>query len=136
MKCSKTLSLKDCGDRSACPLTNTLDIIGDKWTLIVIRDMLFLDSRQYNDFLESPEGISTNILADRLKKLEEYGIIVRKAYRRNPTRYEYLPTSAGEALRPVIMAIAGWGVDHIDGTRIPDEKELAEIRKNRNRKKT
>ena len=128
MKRAKRLTVKDCGGRSACPLTNTLDVIGDKWTLLVIRDMMFPGKKQYKDFLESPEGISTNILADRLKKLEDYRIIGKKAYQTNPERYEYFLTEAGQALGPAIMQIAEWGLKHIEGTRGPTEKELREIR--------
>ncbi len=127
-KCDR-INVEDCGGRSTCPLTNTLDLIGDKWTLLVIRDMLFLGMKQFGDFLDSPEGISTNILTDRLKRLEEHGIVDKKSYQDNPVRYEYFLTPAGYALKPILMEIAGWGLTHIEGTKIPSEKELTEIRK-------
>ncbi len=126
-KKKKKLDVKDCAGRSTCPLTNTLDIIGDKWTLIIIRDMMFLGMKQYGDFLKSPEGISTNILADRLKRLEEYGVVTKSVYQTNPERYEYFLTDVGRALQPVIMAIAGWGLKYIDGTYAPSEEELRQM---------
>jgi len=71
--------------RSVCPITNSLDLLGDKWTLLIVRDLV-LGKKQYQEFLFSPEGISTNILADRLKKLQKTGIIVMKAHH-SITRY-------------------------------------------------
>ena len=62
--------------RSPCPIANTLDILGDKWTLLVVRDLLFLDKHLYGEFMQSGEGIPTNVLADRLKRLEETGLVV------------------------------------------------------------
>jgi len=122
MKEQQQMDVADCGNRSMCPLANTLDIIGDKWTLILIRDMLFLGKKQYGDFLQSPEGISTNILADRLKRLEEHRIVQKTLYKSNPQRYEYFLTEAGEALKPIILEIGGWGLKHIKGTSRSIEK--------------
>ena len=136
MKKRKTIKIKDCGNRSACPLTNTLDLIGDKWTLIILRDMLFIGKKQFGDFLESPEGISTNILTSRLKKLEECKLISKSPYQDNPLRYEYSMTESGSALKPVIMEIAGWGLKHIEGTRGPSDGELKKMQKQFNRLKT
>ena len=124
MSKEKNVHITTCGNRSTCPLTNTLDLIGDKWTLVVIRDMLFVGKKQFGDFLESPEGISTNILTNRLKRLEQYGLLRKRPYQQNPTRYEYVLTDAGQALKPAIMKIADWGLNHIEGTRGPTEKEL------------
>ena len=101
--------------RSACPVTSSLDIFGDKWTLIVVRDLL-LGKNIYGDFMKSPEGIPTNILSDRLKKLILDGIVVKKAYSHRPVRYEYLLTEKGKALKPVLLEIVKWGNDHIEGT--------------------
>ena len=109
----------NCLERSQCPVTNTLDLIGDKWTLLVIRDMLFLKKKLFKEFLGSFEGIATNILADRLKRLEEYGIIERRPYRKAPVRYEYVLTRHGKDLRPLLMEMIRWGCVHIEGTGIP-----------------
>ena len=102
--------------RSVCPITNTLDILGDKWTLLVVRDM-FLGKKTYGEFLESPEGIPTNILADRLKRLAQYGIINKTPYQQAPVRYAYQLTPKGQQLSEVMKAIIKWGLENIPGTR-------------------
>ena len=108
---TKTKRLK----RSECPITNTLELIGDKWTLIVIRD-LFIGKKTYSEFQQSPEGIPTNILADRLKRLESSGIIDKKPYQDKPVRYEYLLTLQGKGLGNVLSAVKNWGLEFIPGT--------------------
>lgn len=101
--------------RSECPLSCTLDIIGDKWTLLVIRDLLRGKSR-FNAFLGSKEGITTNILANRLLKLEQAGLISKKPYQDNPVRYDYELTVTGESLKPVLFSIVDWAHEYIPGT--------------------
>ncbi len=101
--------------RSDCPIAVTLDILGDKWTLLIVRDLL-LGARRYNDFLESPEDMRTNILAERLKRLEKHGIISKDAYQHKPVRYEYSLTKKGLALLPIIKQIVKWGTTHDPGT--------------------
>ena len=101
--------------RSQCPVTNSLEIIGDKWTLVIIRD-LFLGKKTYSDFQESPEGIPTNILADRLKRLESSGIVEKIPYQDNPVRYEYRMTHKGKDLGKVLGALKEWGLKYIPGT--------------------
>jgi DNA-binding HxlR family transcriptional regulator len=103
--------------RSVCPITNSLDLLGDKWTLLIVRDLV-LGKKKYQEFLSSPEGIATNILADRLKRLQEAGIIVRKAYQHNPVRYEYVLTNKGGDLKSVLKILASWGLKNFPGTRI------------------
>lgn len=94
--------------RSPCPIANTLERIGDKWSLLVIRDLLG-GERTYGRLLDSPEGIPTNILADRLKRLEESGIIVRSPYQTNPVRYAYALTERGKDFAQVLDALVRWG---------------------------
>ncbi len=118
----KSQKLTGCLKRSICPITNTLDLIGDKWTLLVIRDMLFLKKKSFNEFLESPEGIATNILTERLNRLEDNGIIAKRPYQENPVRYEYILTKRGNDLRPVVMEMIRWGNAHIEGTFVPSKK--------------
>ena len=101
--------------RSPCPIANTLDIVGDKWTLLVIRD-LFAGKTTYGEFQSSPEGIPTNILADRLKRLAAYGLIDKAPYQQNPVRYAYRLTEAGQSLAPVLKAMLEWGLTRIAGT--------------------
>ncbi len=102
--------------RSDCPVACTLDLLGDKWTLLVVRDLL-LGRRRYGDFLASPEGIPTNILAERLKRLEGASLVEKTAYQDNPVRHEYTPTPACRDLKPILVAAAEWGNRHIPGTR-------------------
>ena len=118
--------ISGCLNRSECPITNTLDLIGDKWTLLFIRDMLFLKKKSFNEFLASPEKVATNILTERLKRLEEHGIIEKRPYQKNPLRYEYILTPRGEDLRPLVMEMIRWGNTHIEGTFVPPKKLLKE----------
>lgn len=112
--------------RSACPVACTLDILGDKWTLLVIRD-LFMGKKTYSEILQSPESIPTNILAERLKRLEAYGLIDKQQYQDNPVRNEYVLTKKGAGLRPVLLAMVKWGNEHIEGTLSANEiKRLKE----------
>ena len=104
--------------RSPCPIASTLDILGDKWTLLILRDLIN-GKRRYGEFLESPERISTNILADRLKTLEKAQIIEKRRYSERPVRYEYSLTEKGEALLPVLREICRWANRFIPGTWMP-----------------
>jgi DNA-binding HxlR family transcriptional regulator len=106
--------------RSACPIANTLDLVGDKWSLLVIRDMLH-GKRTYGELADSAEGIPTNILADRLKRLEDAGIIVSSVYQERPTRYAYALSRKGMALGDVLLAFVRWGKKHIAGTQTLNE---------------
>lgn len=103
--------------RSDCPLACALEILGDKWTLVVVRDLL-LGKRRYSAFLESGEGITTNILADRLKQLERHGLIEKHPYQDNPRRYEYRLTRTGKDLWPIIRAMIAWSREYIPGTKL------------------
>lgn len=105
--------------RSPCPIANTLDLIGDKWTLLIVRDLLFFGKRQYREFTASPEGIPSNILADRLKRMEAAGLIRKAPYQSNPVRYAYALTPKGADLKEVLVALIGWGNRHIPGTFRP-----------------
>jgi DNA-binding HxlR family transcriptional regulator len=93
-------------------------VLGDKWSLLVIRDIVRGKSR-FAEFLASPEGIPTNILADRLKRLAAKGIIKSRRYSQHPPRLEYTLTPKGEDLRPVMRAMVDWGVRHAGG-RLPE----------------
>ena len=104
---------KECIDRSLCPVTKMLNLFGDKWTLLVIRDMICFKKKSFNEFLSSTEGIATNILSDRLKRLEEHGIIKKRPYKKSPVRYEYTLTPRGRDLQPLLEEIARWCNSHI-----------------------
>jgi DNA-binding HxlR family transcriptional regulator len=114
--------------RSLCPISSTLDIIGDKWTLLILRDMLFMQKRQFGDFLKSPEKIATNILTNRLGKLTEIGLIEKHAYQNNPPRYEYHLTQAGRSLKPVLFEIMQWGIENVDSVYKPKAETLARVK--------
>jgi len=101
--------------RSACAIANSLDIVGDKWSLLVVRDLLH-GKRTYGELANSPERIPTNILADRLKRLEHAGIISSAPYQQRPTRYAYMLTAKGSALGEVLLAFVHWGKQHLPGT--------------------
>lgn len=101
--------------RSPCAVANSLDIVGDKWSLLVVRDLLH-GKRTYGELADSPEHIPTNILAERLKRLESAGIIVGTPYQERPTRYAYTLTPKGRALGDVLLAFVRWGKQYIPGT--------------------
>jgi DNA-binding HxlR family transcriptional regulator len=101
--------------RSVCPVACTLDLIGDRWTLLVIRD-LFSGKKKFTDFLQSPEHIATNILTERLTRLEENGLVERQTCDAHAGRHDYVLTAKGLTLGPVLRAVADWGLKHIKGT--------------------
>jgi DNA-binding HxlR family transcriptional regulator len=98
----KRVSLAD----QPCPVARTLDIVGEWWTLLIIRDAV-LGAKRFDEFKAT--GIADNILSARLKKLTEAGILKRRRYQRLPDRYEYLLTDKGRALAPVVLALRSWG---------------------------
>jgi DNA-binding HxlR family transcriptional regulator len=101
--------------RSRCPIAGALDILGDTWTLLVLRDLLFYDKHRFAEFLDSPEGISTNILAERLKRLENHGLVERRRYRDHPPRDAYFVTRRGYDLLPLLRELIRWGQRHVPG---------------------
>ena len=101
--------------RSACAIANSLDILGDKWSLLVVRDLLH-GKHTYGELALSPERIPTNILADRLERLQSAGIVTRTPYQQRPVRYAYTLTPKGSALGDVLLAFVRWGKQHIPGT--------------------
>ena len=102
--------------RSPCPVACALDILGDRWTLLVVRDLM-LGRTRFKDFSASPEGIPTNILTDRLERLVRHGIAERIPAAEGSKRFAYKLTEKGEALRPVLRAMRDWGLVWEEGTR-------------------
>jgi len=96
-----------------CPVAKTLDIIGDRWTLLIIRDLLTLGPRKYVELSQSLQGIAPNVLSDRLKLLEANGIIEREFYEEHPPRARYRLTRRGTDLRTVMLALLQWGNRHL-----------------------
>ena len=107
--------------RSDCPISYALDFFGDKWTFLIIRDLIFDGKRFYSDFLNSKEGIATNILSDRLKKLENNGVIESKVYQKLKTKKEYSLTQKGKDLVPVLVEIIVWSAQHGNALAVPPE---------------
>lgn len=97
---------KDVGE-SCCSVARTLSVIGDLWTLLILREV-FLGTRRFDDF-HSRLHVTRHLLADRLKKLVTSGVLRREPYQDRPARYEYRLTEKGRDLFPVIMALIGWG---------------------------
>ena len=95
-----------------CPVARTLDIIGDRWTILILRDLLTHDARRFQDFETSLRGISPNTLSARLKNPEEHAILTRRIYEEHPPRAEYLLTPKGRELGPAMRALQVWGQKH------------------------
>ncbi len=98
--------------RSGCPLNASVEILGDRWSLLIIRDMMLRNFRTYKEFLGSYEGIATNILADRLRKLEAHGIIAAKPNPSDGRKLIYLLTAKGIDLAPVLTEMVLWAARH------------------------
>jgi len=108
--------------RSDCAISCALDVLGDKWTLLIVRD-LFLGRSRYGDFLRAGEGIPTNVLARRLQRLEAAGLVERIVAPRPRSRYAYRLTRSGRRLGPVLEALIGWSRSQIPGTRVSSRKK-------------
>jgi DNA-binding HxlR family transcriptional regulator len=115
--------------RSGCPVSVSLELLGDRWSLLIIRDLMVRGYRSFKEFEKSDERIATNILADRLQKLEATGIITAEAEERDGRRVNYRLTEKGIDLAPVLLELLIWGARHED-TGAPGAL-LAEMEKNR-----
>lgn len=99
-----------------CPVSCALDIVGDKWTLLVVRDLIFRHKRYFGDFQDSPEKIDANILPDRLGKLEAAGMVLRQPDPDHGCRVIYAVTEKCLGLVPIIMELIRWGTKHVPGS--------------------
>lgn len=95
-----------------CPVARTLDLIGERWTILMLRDLLRQGPRRFQDFQESLPGVAPNTLSARLKALEENGLVQRQLYNERPPRLEYVLTEKGKSLGPVVKAMREWGTKH------------------------
>jgi DNA-binding HxlR family transcriptional regulator len=118
--------------RSTCPISSALDIFGDKWSLVVMRDLLFQEKRHYGEFHASEEGVATNILADRLERLESAGLIRKTGGDPRSGKQSYAATARGKDLIPVLLEMILWSAKHLPETSTPREL-LAELKKDRTR---
>src|SRR6185437_4104208 len=109
-----------------CVIAQTLDILGDRWTLLILRDLM-TGLHRYNDILENCSGMSPNVLSDRLKRLEADGLVRRNYYKELPPRVEYSLTEEGWSVRPILLSLLEWGKAHfgpLTPEEVGDEKRL------------
>jgi DNA-binding HxlR family transcriptional regulator len=98
--------------QESCPVARTLDIIGERWTILLLRDLFLQGPRRFQDFQESLAGVAPNTLSARLKTMEDHGLITRRVYSDHPPRLEYHLTEKGKSLGPVLKALRDWGQRH------------------------
>jgi DNA-binding HxlR family transcriptional regulator len=96
-----------------CPVARTLDLIGERWTLLLLRDLLLHGPRRFQDFQSSLPGVAPNTLSARLKTMEDNGLVRREMYSERPPRLEYVLTDKGKSLGPVVKAMREWGSRHL-----------------------
>jgi DNA-binding HxlR family transcriptional regulator len=116
--------------RSYCPINLSLEIFGDSWTLLVLRDLMFGGKRHFRELLQSDEGISSNILADRLARLVEHGMLTRSDDPTHKQKAIYSLTEKAIALLPVVVQIGAWGSRWVPDARkldAPSRKYLREV---------
>lgn len=103
--------------RSNCSIARSLEVVGDKWTLLIVRDLMWHGKHTFQALQESAERVPTNILSERLKRLEQWGLVHRKAYQQRPVRYTYHLTDEGKLLEPILLQIMAWGHKRLGGGR-------------------
>jgi DNA-binding HxlR family transcriptional regulator len=105
--------------RSDCPINFVLEIFGDPWSMLIIRDIVYFGKKTYGEFLASEEGMATNILASRLAHLEHQGILVKQRSEKDKRKEEYALTEKGLDLIPVLVEMANWSAEHDPHTGAP-----------------
>ena len=110
--------------RSTCPINTALELVGDRWTLLVIRDLMFAGKRHFRQFLQSEEAISSNVLADRLKLLDENGLVQREDDPSHAQKAVYSLTEKGLGLLPLLIAMSAWTQKYHPETRRPEAVDL------------
>lgn len=116
--------------RSGCPIAYSLDLFGDRWTLLILRDMALRERRYFRDFLEAGEGIATNVLAERLTRLEGAGLIAKRRDPEDRKRNIYTLTKKGLDTLPVLLEMISWGATYDPESAIPSQF-AARLRKDR-----
>lgn len=101
-------------DLPTCPVAQTLNLIGERWTILLLRDLLLYGPRRFQDFQDSLTGVAPNTLSARLKEMEDNGLLFRQFYSERPPRVEYVLTDKGKSLGPIVRAMQQWGQKHID----------------------
>jgi DNA-binding HxlR family transcriptional regulator len=115
------MSTSSRADKSNCPISYSLDLFGDKWTLLVLRDLILWGKTRFAEFQASDERIASNILSDRLRRLQERGIVEIEKDPSDARQKLYSATEKGLSLTPVLLEIAAWGASHDPETGAPDE---------------
>ena len=98
-----------------CPVAKTLDLIGHRWTILLLRDLLLHGPRRFQDFQVSLPGVAPNILSSRLKSMEDDGLVHRELYVERPPRVVYVLTEKGRSLGPIVKAMRDWGLKNVEG---------------------
>lgn len=101
--------------RSKCSIARVLELLGDKWTLLIVRDLMWHGRHTFQALQDSAERIPTNILSDRLRRLIEWGLVDREPYQDRPPRYAYRLTESGRTLEPVLIEVMRWGHEKLNG---------------------
>jgi len=96
-----------------CPVARTLDLIGERWTILLLRELLLHGPRRFQDFQAALPGVAPNILSARLKTMEDDGLVRSSLYSERPPRLEYVPTDKGKSLGPIVKAMRDWGNKHL-----------------------
>jgi DNA-binding HxlR family transcriptional regulator len=102
---------------NSCPVARTLDLIGERWTILLLRDLLLHGPRRFQDFQESLPGVAPNTLSSRLKSMEDHGLVRREMYNERPPRLEYVLTDKGKSLGPIVKAMRDWGAKNLPKVR-------------------
>lgn len=118
--------MKKISHRSDCPVSYALDFFGDKWTFLIIRDLALEGKKFYKDFRQSKEGIATNILSDRLKRLEQAGVVTSKVFEQLKTQKEYALTPKGKDLIPVLVDMMLWSAKYSDDVELAISEEFVQ----------
>ena len=111
--------------RSGCSIARSLELIGDKWTLLIIRDLIWHEKRTFQALQSSAEHIPTNLLSQRLKKLIKWQLVRREVYQDRPIRYTYHLTEAGQSLENVLLQIMNWGHTHLGGGHYDPQTKMS-----------
>jgi DNA-binding HxlR family transcriptional regulator len=117
-------------NRSTCPISSSLDLLGDRWSLLILRDIIYFGKKTYGEFLSSEEGIARNILASRLARLQEDGLIAKIPFPADKRKDEYKLLEPGIATVPILLDLAEWGARYRENAQTPEEW-LAYVRSNR-----
>lgn len=107
--------------RSDCPINFSLETLGDTWSLIILRDIIYFGKQTYNEFLASDEHIAPNILASRLKQLQNNGLLVKEPHPQDKRKIMYTVTEDGLDLIPILLELAAWGAKHVSQESLPHE---------------